>query len=151
VKWLFSSILLLISVRVEAQTFVAPSQEYALSFYMDSEGVAADSAVSDLGVPSRDSRSFRIRVHSKKRAVYADSWGSRLICSVVSGSIRCEERASFVDDAVGVQCTISVLYLFSGSRRGGSWNALFREYMQCEDGWYRSLEYSGRARVRAAN
>lgn len=150
-KWLFGSILFLLSVRVEAQTFVAPSQEYALSYYMDSDGFELGSAVSELGVPSADARSFRIKIASKKRAVYSDSWGSRLICSVVSGSIRCEDRASFVDDVVGVQCTIAVLYVFSGGRRGGAWNATFQENMQCEDGWYRSLEYSGRARVRAAN
>ena len=149
-KWFFALLpLLFLAVRGEAQTFLAQSQQYPLSFYTDSDGYRASSAVSELGVPAEDSRSFRIRVYSKRRAVYADSWGSRLPCSIAAGSIRCTEQASFNDELTGMQCTISVAYAISGSRRGGFWHVLFKEDTQCVDGWYRSLEYSGRVRVRA--
>ena len=145
-KFLFA-LFVVVAGRVEAQTFVAPEQDFSLSYYQDSDGYTVDSAVSDLGIPGSEPRAFRIRVFSKRNIIYADSWGSRLRCSAVKGALRCEYRGTFVEETNGADCKINATYAFSVIRRG-SWSSLFHEEIQCDDGWSRVLEYSGPTKVR---
>ena len=146
-KKLLIGILAIVSYQAEAQTFVAPAQEFLLTFYQDSDGYSLPEAVAELGIPAVEPRAFRIRIFSRTNIVYADSWGSRLKCSQVRTGLRCEYRGSFIDDTSGASCRITVVYAFSGIRRT-SWASTFQEQMQCDDGWFRVLEYSGRAKVR---
>ncbi len=150
VKKLLMGIIALVSCRAEAQTFVAPAQEFLLTYYQDSDGYSLPTAVAELGIPAVEPRAFRIKIFSRKNIVYADSWGSRLRCTQVKTGFKCEYRGSFVDEATGGPCRIAVVYAFSGIRRA-AWTSTFQEQMQCEDGWFRVLEYSGRARVRIKN
>jgi hypothetical protein len=150
VKKLLFSLMALVSYEVEAQTFVAPPQEFLLTYYQDSDGYSLPEAVSELGLPASEPRSFRVKIISRKNIVYADSWGSRLKCSQLKGGLKCEYRGSFTDETSSTPCRIAVVYAFSAIRRT-SWSSTFQEQMQCSDGWFRVIEYSGRAKVRIRN
>lgn len=127
---------------VQAQTLLARNTSYPLTGYEDSVGGTVEAAIAAGVVDAYDTKSFRVKLLSKRKSVYSDSRGARFPCKERPKVTSC--AASFPVE--GSDCLTKYRYLFRVNPKKKRVAALFQELLVCEDGGYIYSQHSGIAR-----
>lgn len=142
-KYAILFLLILSPSLARAQTVVGASQSYFMTYYDDSYYNDSSYAISELGIPSFETLSFQVKIKSATRASYSDSQGSRFSCVNKPTYTKCSFKGNYIDESDGTNCIESYAYYFTIQKQNRI-NAIFQEAYQCDDGWYRNIEYRGR-------
>ena len=126
----------------EAQSVSVKTTDYPLVDYEDSNGASADEAIAAGVVDEYDTKSFKIKILSKKKSFYTDSRGARLWCKERRNATIC--AASFPAD--GTACTTTYTYSFGIIIKKKRLVAVFEELFSCPDGSYIYFRHSGTTR-----
>lgn len=135
--------LLILPQIASAATAVAAAQNYFMIYYQDSYYNDASYAVSDLSIPSFITLSYKIKNLTKTRSFYTDSLGNRFNCIEKKTYTKCSYKENYVDSGDGTNCIAKYDYYFT-VRKKNRIDAIFSEWYQCDDGWYRNIQYGGR-------
>ena len=117
---------------MQAQTVKVKTTSYPLTYYEDSNGASAEEAVAAGVVDAYDTKSFQVKILSRKKSAYSDSRGARLPCKERPTVTICS--ASFpVDNS---DCTTKYTYSFRVNGKKRLVAASFEELFSCGDGSY---------------
>lgn len=122
------------------QTISVGKRNYPIVDYYDNEANTLDDVLAAGTIEPNDYKSFKLKVLSKRRLRYTDSYGTRINCADNPTYARC------IDKYYGEDYVVTSTFTFRFNPRKKLVSCVFEYYYEFNDGSYSYSNYSGISR-----